>query len=82
LLDARKIVIAGPGARAFDQLKPGIDEGFEQSLPSALAEGVTIEVAPEEHDMIAEGLLSQIFQDADREMLQRPPRDVSVARSV
>lgn len=82
LLDARKIVIAGPGALAFDQLKPGIDEGFELSLPSALAEGVTIEVASEEHDMIAEGLLSQIFQDADRELLQRQPRDVSEARSV
>jgi predicted NBD/HSP70 family sugar kinase len=82
LLDARKIVIAGPGARAFDHLKPGIDEGFELSLPSALAEDVTIEVASEERDMIAEGLLSQIFQHADREMLQRQPRVLNEARSV
>jgi predicted NBD/HSP70 family sugar kinase len=74
MLDVRHIVVAGPGVRAFDYLKPGIDEGLASGLPAALAEGITITPVAADQDMIADGLLTQLYLDLDRELLGRQAR--------
>jgi predicted NBD/HSP70 family sugar kinase len=85
LLNAGRVVVAGPGARAYDMLRPGTEEGFALGLPAPLGEGVVIESASADQDMIFEGLLAQLFGDLDRDVFARPRArretgDESVAR--
>ena len=79
LLNAGRVVVAGPGARAFDVMKPWIDEGFSLALPAPLGEGVVIETAATGQDMIFAGLLAQLFAELDRNTFARPRRDVEKA---
>jgi predicted NBD/HSP70 family sugar kinase len=72
LLNAQRVVIAGPGADSFDLMKGALETGFRTALPEALREGVTIEAVAAGHDLIIEGLMAQIFADLDRTVFARP----------
>ncbi|MFO1033811.1 MAG: ROK family protein [Hyphomicrobiales bacterium] len=72
LLNAQRVVIAGPGADNFDLMKGALETGFRTALPEALREGVTIEAVAGGHDLITEGLLDQIFAELDRTVFARP----------
>lgn len=71
LLNPDRIVISGPGLRAFDLVEPAISAAIEEAVVPALRENVKIEKLPMDHDMIISGTIDKLLHDLDREVFAR-----------
>ena len=71
LLNPDRIVISGPGIRAFDLVEPAINAAIEEGVVSALRQNVKIEILPMDHDMIISGTIDKLLHDLDREVFAR-----------
>lgn len=68
LLNPDRIVISGPGMRAFDLIKPSIDAALTEAVVPALRQNLAIETLPMDHDMIITGTIDKLLHDLDREV--------------
>jgi len=66
LLNPDRIVISGPGLRAFDLIEPAINAALAEGVVPALRENVKIETLPMDHDMIITGTIDKLLHDLDR----------------
>jgi predicted NBD/HSP70 family sugar kinase len=66
LLNPDRIVISGPGLRAFDLIEPAINAALAEGVVPALRENVKIETPPMDHDMIITGTIDKLLHDLDR----------------
>ena len=71
LLNPDRIVICGPGIRAFDLVEPAIRSAIEEGVVLALRQNVKIEKLPMDHDMIISGTIDKLLHDLDREVFAR-----------
>ena len=71
LLNPDRIVISGPGLRAFDLIEPAISAAIEEAVVPALRQSVKIEMLPMDHDMIISGTIDKLLHDLDREVFAR-----------
>ena len=71
LLNPDRIVISGPGIRAFDLVEPAISAAIEEAVVPALRQNVKIEKLPMDHDMIISGTIDKLLHDLDREVFAR-----------
>ena len=71
LLNPDRIVISGPGIRAFDLVEPAINAAIEEGVVPALRQNVKIEILPMDHDMIISGTIDKLLHDLDREVFAR-----------
>ena len=55
LLSPDRIIISGPGIRAFDLAEPAIAVAIEEGVVTALRQNVKLEKLPMDHDMIITG---------------------------
>ncbi len=66
LLNPDRIVISGPGIRAFDLVEPAINAAIEKGVVHALRQNVKIEILAMDHDMIISGTIDKLLHDIDR----------------
>lgn len=71
LLNPDRIVVSGPGIRAFDLVEPAIRIAIEDGVVLALRQNVKIEKLPMDHDMIISGTIDKLLHDLDREVFAR-----------
>ncbi len=71
LLNPDRIVISGPGIRAFDLVEPAIKSAIEEGVVLALRQNVKIEILPMDHDMIISGTIDKLLHGLDREVFSR-----------
>ena len=71
LLNPDRIVISGPGSRAFDLMEKSIMAAIDESVVAALRQNIKIERQPIDHDMIISGTIDKLLHDLDREVFAR-----------
>ena len=71
LLNPDRIIISGPGIRAFDLVEPAIIAAIVEGVVKALRQNVKIEKLPMDHDMIITGTIDKLLHDLDREVFAR-----------
>ena len=71
LLNPDRIIISGPGSRAFDLMEKAIMAAVEESVVAALRQNIKIERQPMDHDMIISGTIDKLLHDLDREVFAR-----------
>ncbi len=71
LLNPDRIVVSGPGIKAFDLIEPAVTKALQEGVVLALRENVKIETLPMDHDMIISGTLDKLLHDLDREVFAR-----------
>ncbi len=71
LLNPDRIVISGPGLRAFDLVEPSIRTAIHDAVVLALRQHVKIETLPMDSDMIVDGTVEKTLHDLDREVFAR-----------
>ena len=71
LLNPDRIVISGPGLRAFDLVQPAILQALDDGVVGALRQNISIESLPMDHDMILAGTIDKLLHDLDREIFAR-----------
>ncbi len=76
LMNPDRIVISGPGLRAFDLIEPAISAAIEEAVVPALRDNVKIEKLPMDHDMIISGTIDKLLHDLDREVFARAEHSV------
>jgi predicted NBD/HSP70 family sugar kinase len=78
LLNPDRIVISGPGLRAFDLIEPALKTAIAEGVVPALRKNLKIEILPMNHDMIITGTLEKLLHDLDREVSSGlPPQPTS-----
>jgi predicted NBD/HSP70 family sugar kinase len=68
LLSTSRIVLAGPGTRAFDLIEPSLRRAIEDGVVDELRRAVEIEVVPIHTDMIVKGTIDGALRQVDREI--------------
>ncbi len=68
LLNPDRIVICGPGIKAFDLIEPSILAALAEGVVPALRQNVKIETLPMDHDMIITGTIDKVLHDLDRDV--------------
>ncbi len=71
LLSPDRIIISGPGIRAFDLAEPAIAASIDEGVVTALRQNVKLEKLPMDHDMIITGTIDKLLHDLDREVFAR-----------
>lgn len=71
LLNPDRIVISGPGIRAFDLVEPSLRNAIDEAVVPALRQHITIETLPMNQDMIMAGTLDKLLHDLDREVFAK-----------
>lgn len=77
LLNPDRIVISGPGSRAYDLMEPAINAAIEESVVAALRQNIKVEKQLMDHDMIISGMIDKLLHDLDREVFARAEHDAS-----
>ncbi len=67
LLNPDRIVISGPGIRAFDLVEPALKTAIAEGVVPALRRNLKIETLPMDHDMIMTGTIDKLLHDLDRD---------------
>jgi predicted NBD/HSP70 family sugar kinase len=68
LINPQRVVLAGPGTRAYDLMKDSMGEALRRGLVHDLRKNVDFEVVPFGKDMIATGILVETLRHLDREV--------------
>ncbi len=68
LINPQRVVLAGPGTRAYDLMKDSVGEALRRGLVHDLRKNVDFEVVPFGRDMIATGTLVETLRHLDREV--------------
>jgi predicted NBD/HSP70 family sugar kinase len=68
LINPQRVVLAGPGTRAYDLMKDSLGEALRRGLVHDLRKNVDFEVVPFGKDMIATGTLVETLRHLDREV--------------
>ncbi len=68
LINPQRVVLAGPGTRAYDLLKDSVGEALRRGLVHDLRKNVEFEVVPFGKDMIATGTLVETLRHLDRDV--------------
>ena len=71
LLNPDRIVISGPGLRAFDLVEPALKAAIAEGVVPALRQNLKIETLPMDHDMIMTGTIDKLLHDLDREVFAK-----------
>ena len=71
LLNPDRIVISGPGIRAFDLVEPALTAALQEGVVPALRQNFKIETLPMDHDMIITGTIDKLLHDLDREVFAK-----------
>ncbi len=71
LLNPDRIVISGPGIRAFDLVEPALKAAIAEGVVPALRQNLKIETLPMDHDMIMTGTIDKLLHDLDREVFAK-----------
>jgi predicted NBD/HSP70 family sugar kinase len=71
LLNPDRIVISGPGIRAFDLVEPALRTAIAEGVVPALRQNLKIETLPMDHDMIMTGTIDKLLHDLDREVFAK-----------
>ena len=71
LLNPDRIVISGPGIRAFDLVEPALKTAIAEGVVPALRQNLKIEILPMDHDMIMTGTIDKLLHDLDREVFAK-----------
>jgi predicted NBD/HSP70 family sugar kinase len=71
LLNPDRIVISGPGIRAFDLVEPALMAAIAEGVVPALRQNLKIETLPMDHDMIMTGTIDKLLHDLDREVFAK-----------
>lgn len=69
LVDIQRVLMLGPATRAFELLKPAIDEGLGEGLAAGLSHRVAIERAQVGDDLMIDGLIVALMNDLDRDVI-------------
>ncbi len=59
----------GPATRAFELLKPAIDEGLGEGLAAGCSHRIDIERAQVGDDLMIDGLIVALMNDLDRDVI-------------
>lgn len=73
LLSPARIVLAGPGTRAFDLIEPSMRQAIKDGVVDELRRNVEIEVVPIHRDMIVKGTIDVALRHLDREVFAYGP---------
>ena len=68
LINPQRVVLAGPGTRAYDLLKDSVGEALRRGLVHDLRKNVEFEVVPFGKDMIATGTLVETLRHLDSDV--------------
>lgn len=68
LINPQRVVLAGPGTRAYDLMKDSVGEALRRGLVHDLRKNVEFEVVPFGKDMIATGTLVETLRHLDRDV--------------
>ncbi len=68
LINPQRVVLAGPGTRAYGLMKDSVDEALRRGLVHDLRKNVDFEVVPYGKDMITTGTLVETLRHLDREV--------------
>ena len=68
LINPQRVVLAGPGTRAYDLMKDSVGEALRRGLVHDLRKNVDFEVVPFGRDMIVTGTLVETLRHLDREV--------------
>jgi predicted NBD/HSP70 family sugar kinase len=68
LINPQRVVLAGPGTRAYDLMKDSIWEALRRGLVHDLRKYVEFEVVPYGKDMITTGTLVETLRHLDRDV--------------
>ena len=71
LLNPDRIVISGPGIRAFDLVEPALRTAIAEGVVPALRQNLKIETLPMDHDMIMTGTIDKLLHDLDRDVFAK-----------
>ncbi|WP_196503594.1 ROK family protein [Aestuariivirga litoralis] len=71
ILNPDRIMISGPGLKAFDLIEPSIMTAIAEGVVPALRSKLKIETMPMDHDMIMSGTLDKLLHELDREVFSR-----------
>lgn len=72
LINPRRLVITGPGVRAFPLMRAGLADGLSAALVDDLRRETEVEVVPWDHDIVMDGTLASLFQHLDRSVFADP----------
>ena len=68
LINPQKVVLAGPGTRAYGLMKDSVNEALRRGLVHDLRKNVEFEVVPYGKDMITTGTLMETLRHLDRDV--------------
>lgn len=74
LINPQRVVLAGPGTRAYDLMKDCIWEALRRGLVHDLRKYVEFEVVPYGKDMITTGTLVETLRHLDRDVFAMGPK--------
>ena len=77
LINPQRVVLAGPGTRAYDLMKDSMGEALRRGLVHDLRKNVDFEVVPFGKDMIATGTLVETLRHLDREVFATGERVIA-----
>ncbi len=78
LINPQRVVLAGPGTRAYGLMKDSIGEALRRGLVHDLRKHVEFEVVPYGKDMITTGTLLETLRHLDRDVFATGQRGVVV----
>ena len=76
LINPQRVVLAGPGTRAYQLMKDSISEALARGLVHDLRKNVDFAVVPYDRDMITTGTLVETLRHLDRDVFAMGPKGV------
>ena len=68
LINPQRVVLAGPGTRAYGLMKDSLEEALRRGLVHDLRKNIEFEIVPYGKDMIATGTLVETLRHLDRDV--------------
>jgi predicted NBD/HSP70 family sugar kinase len=73
LLNPERIVIVGPGTRAFDLIEPSMVKAIEDGVTCELRQNLRVEAIPTDLDLIVRGTIDAALRHLDSEIFAFGP---------